>query len=179
MPLQGTERDRYREIIEQSGRVDFYYQLLALDIWGNIPQERLRSRDTANNYYGAGPFRFQSHVTAEDIGEIAFNLTRNARPVNEANRNIYATEHGNLKTHHLALPADVWYGGHCPGDPIFRIDDKIVFRVVSDEGRLYSTSRYRPKTKIPPLSSFISKASCRLVTANCTNDLRTRRFRNS
>ncbi|KAI0549353.1 hypothetical protein F4679DRAFT_547625 [Xylaria curta] len=124
MPLYGSERSRYCPIINNAMEQELYEQAVSMDTWFAIHQDHIPTREQiANRNLTAvqrwGPGR---PVAFEDLFEFCHRSPRHIRQISQFPSRVYPTAYGQLKAC-TALPADDWYLGHQPGDPILRIDD--------------------------------------------------------
>ncbi|KAI1300642.1 hypothetical protein F5Y03DRAFT_408253 [Xylaria venustula] len=113
-PLRGTERDRYRAIIEEEKAREDEKHRLAVDILGRIEEYDqsclgpvITEKEVEQGYNLLQDYLKQAPRHSEHL---------RALPVLR-----YRTRFGEL-TANLELPRDHWYAGHRPGDPIVRID---------------------------------------------------------
>ncbi|KAI3318277.1 hypothetical protein HD806DRAFT_512380 [Xylariaceae sp. AK1471] len=140
LPLRGTERDRYRPIIEEAQAEEAEVHDAALETFEVLqattrvisylrnmyllpePPQRSGSRSLpTNTRYVQDSALFQrGYIKLDRYFASLQRESRHDRQYPALMKGSFMTPFGVLKAH-VALPPEPWYMGHRPGDPICRI----------------------------------------------------------
>ncbi|KAI0469550.1 hypothetical protein F4859DRAFT_516044 [Xylaria cf. heliscus] len=125
MPLEGTERDRYGDIIEEALSEERYEVKVGCDTVLQLTPHKVWTRADLINKYGpqAKSYSLNSPVTSDDVFEFAILERRHIKHWFDFDHGIYQTPYGRLKAC-FVLPANHWYLGHRPGDPVVRVGNE-------------------------------------------------------
>ncbi|KAF2973337.1 hypothetical protein GQX73_g132 [Xylaria multiplex] len=131
MPLRGTERGRYRSIIEKSEAREIEKRQLAVETRAIILEAHSvvqRLLKTSKHYVSGG-------FSLSRLDEYITQPTRHTRQHPDFHKGHYKTEFGVFKA--CIIASEDWYLGHRPGDPIVHIKQNPVNRGTIPQGDMF------------------------------------------
>ncbi|KAI0432817.1 hypothetical protein F5Y09DRAFT_339372 [Xylaria sp. FL1042] len=111
LPLSGTERDRYRPIIEEKKARDDEKRRIGIAVLDAMKGMGILTRLVTHKSFKGDYLSLSSYLK---------QAPRHSRQRPKLRKASYKTQFGNLEAS-LTLHRDHWYLGHRPGDPMVRI----------------------------------------------------------